>query len=157
VKNVDPPALTLEWPKGEAEPIKYWLSTLLKGTSLEMLVGAAMMRWRIERDYQELKQKFGLAHFEGRGWRGFHHHATLCIAAYGIFDGASAQPQRVRKTPLDQKCLSYPTATRRAAAGRMQRHVPDSIPTLRDLLARRIARDLKRCPCCGVLKNRLRS
>src|SRR3954451_16158640 len=42
------------------------------------------IRWRIERDYQELKQELGLGHFEGRGWRGFHHHATLCIAAYGF-------------------------------------------------------------------------
>jgi hypothetical protein len=42
------------------------------------------LRWRIERDYQELKQEFGLGHFEGRRWRGFHHHATLCIAAYGF-------------------------------------------------------------------------
>ena len=47
-------------------------------------VGNAKSRWRIERDYQELKQEVGLGHFEGRGWRGFHHHATLCIAAYGF-------------------------------------------------------------------------
>src|SRR5258708_22360708 len=38
------------------------------------------LRWRIERDYQELKQEVGLGHYEGRGWRGFHHHATMCIA-----------------------------------------------------------------------------
>ena len=42
------------------------------------------MRWRIERDYQDLKQEVGLGDFEGRGWCGFHHHATLCIAAYGF-------------------------------------------------------------------------
>jgi hypothetical protein len=42
------------------------------------------MRWRIERDYQELKQEIGLGHYEGRGWPGFHHHGTLCIAAYGF-------------------------------------------------------------------------
>jgi Transposase DDE domain len=42
------------------------------------------LRWRIERDYQELKQEVGIGDFEGRGWRGFHHHATLCIAAYGF-------------------------------------------------------------------------
>ena len=41
-------------------------------------------RWRIERDYQELKQELGLAHYEGRNWRGFHHHASLCIAAHGF-------------------------------------------------------------------------
>src|SRR3981189_659053 len=43
-----------------------------------------MLRWRIERDDQELKEGVGLGHFEGRGWRGFHHHATLCVAAYGF-------------------------------------------------------------------------
>jgi hypothetical protein len=48
------------------------------------MVDLAKLRWRIERDYQELKQEIGLGHFEGRGWRGFHHHATLCIAAYGF-------------------------------------------------------------------------
>jgi hypothetical protein len=47
-------------------------------------VELAKLRWRIERDYQELKQEVGLGYFEGRGWRGFHHHATLCIAAYGF-------------------------------------------------------------------------
>ena len=43
-----------------------------------------MGRWRIERDYEELKQELGLGHYEGRNWRGFHHHASLCIAAYGF-------------------------------------------------------------------------
>lgn len=76
--------LLMEWPKEEAEPTKYWLSTLSADTPLEDLVATAKMRWRIERDYQELKQEFGLSHYEGRGWRGFHHHATLCIAAYGF-------------------------------------------------------------------------
>src|SRR3954467_15824015 len=47
-------------------------------------VHTAKLRWRIERDYQDLKQELGLDHYEGRGWRGFHHHATLCIAAYGF-------------------------------------------------------------------------
>ena len=76
--------LLIEWPKGENEPTKYWLSTLPKDISFRRLVDTAKLRWRIERDYQELKQELGLGHFEGRGWRGFHHHATLCIAAYGF-------------------------------------------------------------------------
>jgi len=76
--------LLIEWPEDQAEPTKYWLSTLPADTTLVDLVKTAKMRWRIERDYQELKQEFGLNHYEGRGWRGFHHHATLCIAAYGF-------------------------------------------------------------------------
>lgn len=76
--------LLIEWPKGEKEPTKYWLSTLPTAISFRRLVDLTKLRWRIERDYQELKQEVGLGHYEGRGWRGFHHHATLCIAAYGF-------------------------------------------------------------------------
>ena len=76
--------LLIEWPKGEDAPTKYWLSTLPQDITFRALVDMAKLRWRIERDYQELKQGVGLGHFEGRGWRGFHHHATLCIAAYGF-------------------------------------------------------------------------
>jgi SRSO17 transposase len=76
--------LLIEWPKKESEPTKYWLSTLPAKTSLKSLVKMAKHRWIIERDYEELKQELGLGHYEGRGWRGFHHHAVLCIAAYGF-------------------------------------------------------------------------
>jgi hypothetical protein len=76
--------LLIEWPEGEAEPTKYWLSTLDENISFRRLVDIAKMRWRIERDYQELKQEIGLGHYEGRGWPGFHHHGTLCIAVYGF-------------------------------------------------------------------------
>src|SRR5450631_509134 len=76
--------LLVEWPEGEAAPTKYWLSTLPEDTPLATLVDYAKLRWRIERDYEELKGELGLSHYEGRGWRGFHHHATLCIAAYGF-------------------------------------------------------------------------
>ena len=76
--------LVIEWPESEAEPTKYWLSTLPEDTPLKVLVDFIKLRWRIERDYEELKSELGLAQFEGRGWRGFHHHASLCIAAYGF-------------------------------------------------------------------------
>ena len=76
--------LLIEWPEGEKEPVKYFLSTAPEDATLEQMVLACKMRWRIERDYQDLKQDFGLGHYEGRGWRGFHHHATLSIAAYGF-------------------------------------------------------------------------
>lgn len=76
--------LLIEWPAGQAEPTRYWLSTLAHDIAFERLVDLTKLRWRIERDYQDLKQDLGLDHFEGRSWRGFHHHATLCIAAYGF-------------------------------------------------------------------------
>jgi SRSO17 transposase len=86
-KKTEPHAeewLLIEWPKQEEEPTKYWMSTLPEKTSLKSLVKMAKHRWVIERDYEELKQELGLGHYEGRGWRGFHHHAVLCIAAYGF-------------------------------------------------------------------------
>lgn len=76
--------LLVEWPQDEAKPTKFWLSTLPEDTAIADLVRAAKHRWLIERDYLELKQELGLGHYEGRGWRGFHHHAALCIAAYGF-------------------------------------------------------------------------
>lgn len=76
--------LLIEWPAADTEPVHYWLSTLPESTSFKTLVANAMGRWMIERDYQELKSELGLSHYEGRNWRGFHHHATLCIAAYGF-------------------------------------------------------------------------
>ena len=99
--------LLVEWPQGEAEPTKYWLSTLPEDTPLATLVDITKLRWRIERDYEELKSELGLAHFEGRGWRGFHHHATLCIAAYGFPDPRDERrfpPQ----APSGAKNLAFP-------------------------------------------------
>jgi SRSO17 transposase len=85
--RAEPPAeewLLIEWPEGESEPTKYWFSTLPADLPLTDIVHLAKHRWIIERDYEELKQELGLGHFEGRGWRGFHHHATLCIVSYGF-------------------------------------------------------------------------
>lgn len=76
--------LIIEWPEKETKPTKYWLSTLPQEIDFAQLVDCIKLRWRIERDYLELKQEIGLGHYEGRGWRGFHHHATLSIAAYAF-------------------------------------------------------------------------
>ena len=76
--------LVIEWPPDEKEPTKYFLSNLPADISPEKLIDTIKLRWRIERDYEELKGEFGLAHFEGRGWRGFHHHASMCIASYAF-------------------------------------------------------------------------
>jgi SRSO17 transposase len=63
---------------------RFWLSSLPADTPIEDLVRHAKGRYRVEQDYRELKQEVGLAKFEGRGWRGFNHHVTLCLAAYGF-------------------------------------------------------------------------
>jgi len=76
--------LLIEWPTGAEEPSGYWLARLPVKLSLKRLVRISKHRWVIERDYEELKQELGLHHYEGRNWRGFHHHATLCFAAYGF-------------------------------------------------------------------------
>ena len=83
--------LLIEWPLKETEPTKYWLTNLPADTRISAMVNIAKMRWRIEQDYHELKQEFGLSHYEGRGWTGFHHHATLCIAAYGFLTAQRLQ------------------------------------------------------------------
>ena len=111
--------LLVEWPAGEAEPTKYWLSNLPPATALKDLVQAAKGRWVIERDYQELKQEIGLGHYEGRGWRGFHHHASLCIAAYGFLVAERCRfppRQRFRRSRLRAPALSEGFRPRGAAA-----------------------------------------
>jgi len=111
--------LLIEWPEGEAEPIKYWLSTLPEDIAFTRLVDLAKLRWRIERDYQDLKQEVGLGHFEGRGWRGFHHHATLCIAAYGflVSERETIPPSSVRPSRhVETSSLSGNLQSRGSAA-----------------------------------------
>lgn len=76
--------LVIEWPLAETEPTQYWLTTLPARIAFKELICLIKLRWYIERDYQELKQELGLGHYEGRNWRGFRHHATLTIAAYGF-------------------------------------------------------------------------
>ena len=108
----EPEWLLIEWPKGDAEPLKYWLSTLPEDTPLQRMVYEAKMRWRIERDYQDLKQDLGLGHYEGRGWRGFHHHATLSIAAYGFLLSQRLQhPDEIggKKNSAQRQELALPT------------------------------------------------
>ena len=76
--------LLVEWPEGEAEPAKYFFGNLAAGTSLLRLVRTAKGRWWVEHSYKELKDELGLDHFEGRSWRGWHHHVTLVLLAYAF-------------------------------------------------------------------------
>jgi SRSO17 transposase len=87
----EPEWLLFEWPATEKEPSRFWLSTLPAEVSLPDLVRLAKLRWRVERDFQELKDELGLDHYEGRGWRGFHHHGALCIAAYDFLAAERAR------------------------------------------------------------------
>lgn len=139
--------LLIEWPLGESEPTHYVLSTLPADISCKALVATVKLRWRIERDYLELKQEVGLGHYEGRNWRGFHHHASQCVAAYGFL--MLERLAAGEKTSLDSKRLPYPPASARAGLAPMQRHVPWSIATARFRLGRALARALAQCPCCG--------
>ena len=81
----------VEWPRGVKEPTKYCLSTAPEQASLEDLVRLGKIRWRIERDYEEMKSELGLDHYEGRNWLGFHHHGVLCIAAYAFLAAERAR------------------------------------------------------------------
>ena len=114
--------LLIEWPTGENEPTKYWLSTLPADTKLVDLVKLAKHRWIIERDYEELKQELGLGHYEGRGWRGFHHHGTLCIAAYGflIAERSRFSPS-ARASQLDLRAPEIPPEFRPRGTPRTRR------------------------------------
>lgn len=119
--------LLVEWPQGEAEPTKYWLSTLPADIPFPKLVDLAKLRWRIERDYQELKQEFGLGHYEGRGWRGFHppcHLVHRCLRLSDLRAGddsplrtrsRSEPPKAFRSQQLQtpRRCRSGPNGTSR--------------------------------------------
>jgi SRSO17 transposase len=116
--------LLIEWPVAQSEPIHYWLATLPATLSFKQLVGHAKGRWMIERDYQELTSELGLSHYEGRNWRGFHHHATLCIAAYGflMLERLSGKKNAARfKKPSLPKSFR-PRGARAAAAPRTKLH-----------------------------------
>jgi SRSO17 transposase len=122
--------LLIEWPEGEAEPTKYWLSTLDENISFRRLVDIAKLRWRIERDYQDLKQEIGLGHYEGRGWPGFHHHGTLCIAAYGFL--ISERETIPPSAPRCSRIVTQPAIP----SGYRPRGAPDPAPTSRPKLDR---------------------
>ena len=119
--------LLIEWPKGQAEPTRYFLSTLPPDISFRQLVATVKMRWRIERDYLELKQELGLGDYEGRNWRGFHHHASLCIAAYAFLmlerlSGSKKNSARLKTPPLPEGFLPRGAGAHAAAHPLVDRH-----------------------------------
>jgi SRSO17 transposase len=96
--------LLVEWPADEPEPVKYYLCDLPKNTSLRRLVTITRGRWRIEQDYQQLKEELGLDHFEGRSWTGWHHHVTLVMLAHLFL--RREQKRRSSKSALDAAASS---------------------------------------------------
>jgi len=118
--------LICEWPEGEPTPTKFHLSSLPATTSLRELIRLMKLRWRVERDYQELKGEIGLDHFEGRTWRGFHHHATLCSAAHAFLALRSAlfPPEQ---SEVDARDGATPPASRAPAPGRLLPALPQAV------------------------------
>jgi SRSO17 transposase len=80
----EPQWLLSEWLAGQPEPTRHWLSSLPPTTDLATLVRMAKIRWWIEQGYQQLKDELGLDHYEGRRWRGWHHHVTLTMMAFAF-------------------------------------------------------------------------
>ena len=108
--------LIIEWPEGEPDPTKYWLATVSVDLSISELVDMAKLRWRIEQDYEDLKQEVGLGDFEGRTWQGFHHHASLSIAAYAFLVAERARlfpPIRRATLRLPESAVPNPRPWRR--------------------------------------------
>jgi SRSO17 transposase len=145
-----PERLLIEWPRSETEPRKYWMSNLAENSRLRDLAAPAKQRWIIDRDHEELKQELGLGHFENCGWRGFHHHATLSIAAYGFLVA-----ERSRFSPSARGILNYqlPNSRQDSSHGdriRPRRRNPNSIATLRPVRARALLCQLCQCPFRGV-------
>jgi SRSO17 transposase len=143
--------LLIEWPRGEAEPTKYWTSTLPLNTKLKALIKMAKHRWIIERDYEELKQELGLGTL--KGVTGADSTITPRYASQLM---GSWWPSGTVFPPLPAPVIldSLPSGGRRtsARAGRRvrpERHNPHSIATLRIVLARLLLRQLPRCPYCG--------
>ena len=131
--------LLVEWPVGDSDPVGYWLVTLPRHTPLEAVVAAAKDRWWIEQGYRDLKQEVGLGDYEGRGWRGFHHHVTLTLAAYGFL--VMRRCQTFRPAGGRAGALSFPGVEDPANPPiRTERHAPFSIPTTRRRLTVGIAR-----------------
>jgi SRSO17 transposase len=101
--------LLIERAEAESAPRKYWLVRLHQPAALEQIVSLAHCRWRIERDYQDLKEELGLDHYEGRSYVGWNHHVSICLAAYAFV--------------LRERALGFPPG-----AERFERLLPTAAP-----------------------------
>ena len=115
--------LLAEWPRGEKTPTRFWLASLPPETSKSALVWLAKLRWRVERDYQEMKSEVGLDHYEGRTW-----------SASNVTSPSSASP-----TPFSRSVERFSPRTRWT--------LPDVRRQLQQVLLRRVGA----CPLCRRL------
>jgi SRSO17 transposase len=144
--------LLIEWPEGEKKPAKYWLSTLPKNIFFRKLVDLTKLRWRIERDYQELKQEVGLGHSKDEAGAA---SITMPRCASRPTDSWSPRgrgfPPHDLVAPLGSKNLPFPKVIDpEAPPPRTERHVPNSIATMRRRLIIALVSTLSRCPCCAT-------
>jgi SRSO17 transposase len=91
---------------------KYYLSNLPAETSLEELAATIKARWVCEQAHQQLKEELGLDHFEGRSWRGLHHHALLCQIAFAFL-----QHLRLRRRGEKRRRVTRTATSADAARG----------------------------------------
>jgi SRSO17 transposase len=122
--ELEPVWLLIEWPADVKAPTKYWFSNLPQGVSLRRLVQLAKLRWRVEQNYQQLKEELGLDHYEGRGWQGWHHHVTLVCLAYAFL---LLERRRLKKNSSGD--FAWSTAMFANGADSHVRRVPDLPPS----------------------------
>lgn len=131
--------LLVEWPADAKAPTDYWLSNLPADTPIADLVRLAKVRWRIKRDYRELKHGLGLDHFEGRSWPGWHHHVTLVTAAHAFLTEqrlSQKRPDRSHPLPSPRHPPGHPEVLDRHL------HHPSPTPAQRVTLKAKIETDL---------------
>lgn len=87
-------SLLIEWRDGEDKPANYFLVSLPQRWTQRKLVRLVAQRWRTERAYQDLKGEFGLDHYEGRRFQGWHHHVSVVLCCYAFIVA-----ERVRRFP----------------------------------------------------------
>jgi SRSO17 transposase len=74
--------LVVDWPSGDKEPYTYYLAHFHRPPGRARCLKLSRSRWHLEQYFQRSKDDLGLDHFEGRSWRGFHHHLALSALAY---------------------------------------------------------------------------
>jgi SRSO17 transposase len=119
------------WARGEcagAEPtwllierqadgkLKYAFSNLPPDTTRLRAVRLWKTRWPVEQGYQQMKEELGLAHFEGRSWRGFHHHVCLVMMAYGFLSLEQLRAKRGPAKPGKKGMTGRRSPSRRSVA-----------------------------------------